>query len=291
MPVERTRRKKKLGRYMAALRLSVPGDKELQPADVARKLKASPTTITRLERGDSLPDYRAIVALLGIYGATDAQRKEAELLWDFAKQGATTVENAADMPVKYRAFRRDESDADEEFCLDPCAVSGLLQTGRYARELQESGRRHIRGKGWEQSAADERRSRQRLLEGSSPLRLHSIMDEGVIRRVVGGPEVMREQLRHLLDMGKRDNVTIQIVPFAAGAWASMSGPVIKLRFKDPEEPGVAYCEYAGGGETVENEVDGQAFDDTFEDVSRAKALSADESAKLIGAALDALKEK
>jgi hypothetical protein len=93
-----------------------------------------------------------------------------------------------------------------------------------------------------------------------------------------------------LSVGKQDNVTLQIVPYPAGAYATMSGPVILLGFDDELDPDLAYLEYAGGGETVDNQRDVQAFLDTFEDASRNQALSSEESAKLIRAALDGLKE-
>ena len=97
------------------------------------------------------------------------------------------------------------------------------------------------------------------------------------------------QLEYLLTVGARKNVTIQVVPFGAGAYGTMSGPVIVLSFGGEADPGLAYLEYAAGGETVENAKDVQAFVETFEDLRRKAALSPKESAMLIRAALDGLR--
>ncbi|MFD9894109.1 DUF5753 domain-containing protein [Amycolatopsis sp. NPDC059027] len=285
MALEKTRRKVKLGRYMQALRKdTVP---VLRPEDIAPQFRIAATTITRMEGGLTLPGFTLLQALLGLYGVTDKQRAEATRLWEHAKQGSTSVENVTDLPTKYRAFRHDESDAVLERALDVVAVPGLLQTARYAETIGEATRRHHRPEGWDLRAAAERQTRQRLLEGTNPLRLYAIMDEAVIRRVIGSPEIMAEQLEYLLTAGARRNVTVQVVPFGVGAYGTMSGPMIVLSFED--DPDLAYLEYAAGGETVENAKDVQAFVETFEEVRRKVALSPKESAELIRAALDGLR--
>ncbi|OZM71454.1 hypothetical protein CFN78_20110 [Amycolatopsis antarctica] len=287
MALEKTRRKVKLGRYMLALRKAV--DPPLRPEDIAPHVRIAATTITRMEGGLTQPGFTLLQALLGIYGVTEEQRTEAIRLWENAKQGSTSVEHAADLPNKYRAFRHDEADAALERTLEMTAIPGLLQTPRYAAAVGEASRRLHRTEGWERRAADERHSRQRLLDGEAPLHLHALIDEALIRRITGGREVMIEQLEHLLKVGRQRNVTIQVIPFSAGAYGNMSGPVTILSFPDGADPDLAYLEYAAGGETVENVRDVQAFVDTFEDASRHAALSATSSTRLIRAALDELR--
>jgi hypothetical protein len=287
MALDKTRRKVALGRYMQALRKAT--EPVLRPEDIAPQIRIAATTITRMEGGLTLPGFTLLQALVGIYGASDAERAEATRLWEHAKQGSTSVENAVDLPTKYRAFRHDESDAVMERALDVAAIHGLLQTAGYAVAIGEASRRHHRFEGWERRAAEERHSRQQLLEGTHPLKLHVIMDESVIRRTIGGRGAMIEQLEHLLTAGTRKNITIQVIPFGAGAYSTMSGPVTILSFEDEADPGLAYLEYAAGGETVENTKDVQAFVETFEDIRRTVALSPKESARLIRAALDGLR--
>ena len=78
-----------------------------------------------------------------------------------------------------------------------------------------------------------RLTRQERLVSDSPLRLWAVLSEAVLLQQVGGPEVMRAQVKHLLDAAERPNVTIQVLPFSRGAHASMFGPYVVLGF--PEE--------------------------------------------------------
>ncbi|WP_414639235.1 DUF397 domain-containing protein [Actinophytocola sp.] len=99
-----------------------------------------------------------------------------------------------------------------------------------------------------------RMSRQARLTGPSPLKLHALIDEAVVRRVVGSPQVMAEQLDHLLDMGKRDNVTIQVVPFDVGAYGTMSGAIMIIGYPGDDDLPAVYLEHAAGGVWVEMRV-------------------------------------
>ena len=265
----------------------------MTPEQVAPLVKSDRTTITRMEGGLTLPNFHFISALLGLYGATSDERIKAEQLWDSAKQAGTRIEHSADQPSKYVAFRREESDAVEERTIQPIAVPGLLQTGAYASAIAEAAKEFNEGRppGWESRAAAERLTRQQLLQRENPLRLHAIIDEAVIRRMVGGRDVMEEQLHHLLTMVAQQNVTIQVVPLGAGAYSTMSGPAIILDFEDPEDSPAVYLEYAAGGEILDTEEDVAAFVRTFERVSRNVALSPDESAELIKMVLDELEER
>lgn len=285
MAAEWTRRKANFGRFMKAVREGAEG--KPTPEKVAPKVKTTRTTITRMESGHSLPNYPFVSALLGIYKVTDGQRDEAERLWDIAKLPGTIIEHSADQPPKYRAFRKDETEAARERTMQPVAVPGLLQAAGYASAVAEAASEfnHGRPEGWETRASAERQSRQQILYRENPLVLHAIIGEHVVRSEVGGPEVMADQLRHLLTMIERENITVQVVPTNAGAWSNMSGPAIILDFPDQPDPSSVYLEHAAGGSTVDNPDDVAAFVRTFERVSRDVALSPDESAELIRAVL------
>lgn len=285
MAVQKTRRKLKFGEKMAELREATP--EKLKPIDVANLLQISRTTVERCEGGLSLPRWPSVFAMLTVYRATSEQIVEVRALWDRAAQGSTTVENAANLPPKYRAFRHDESDAVSERCLCVGAITGLLQTAGYADAQQEVAQRFIEGENQQQRLAEERRSRQQLLEGDDPLQLHVILGQALLLQVVGGKEVMAEQLRHLLNMGGRPNVTLQVVPLSEGAW--VTSPSVILGF-DGDDPDIAYLEHAAGGETVENVEDVRKLNGTFEDVAENKAAPEGVSASFIQAALDALKD-
>lgn len=291
MAAEWTRRKAKFGAFMKALRERM--EPRVTPEQVAPMVKSNRSTITRMESGNSLPNFHFVSALLGVYGASGDERVKAEQLWDSAKQSGTKIEHSADQPSKYVAFRREEGDAVRERTIQPVALAGLLQTGPYASAVAEAAKEFNVGRpaGWELRAAAERKTRQLLLQSEHPLELHAIMGEGVIRCEVGGPVVMAEQLRHLLLVGEHDHITIQIVPFHAGAFGTMSGPSTILDFEDAEDPSTVYVEYAAGGEIVDTEDDVKAFVATFDRVSRDVALSPDESAELIRVVLAELEER
>ncbi|HEX3785925.1 MAG TPA: helix-turn-helix transcriptional regulator [Pseudonocardiaceae bacterium] len=263
---------------------------KLIPEQVATLARTTRPTVNRMESGDTLPSVHLLGTILGVYAATEDEREEAIRLWEYANADTTVVEHAADLSPKYLAFRWDESEAVSERTMEPVAIHGLLQTAGYASAIADAAGlfNQNRPADWEQRAADERQARQRLLGKDGPLALHSLIDEGVIRRVVGGADVMAEQLRHLLTVGAQDNVTIQVVPFAAGAYGTMSGPVSILSFAEDDGPDLAYLEHAAGGESVENRDDVAAFISTFERISRNLALPPDQSADLIKGVLDRL---
>ena len=87
-----------------------------------------------------------------------------------------------------------------------------------------------------------RMKRQELLHSDHAPHLWAVVDEAVVRRPLGGAEAMREQLRHLIEMCERPNVTLQVVPFARGGHAAAGGPFSILRFAEPDLPDIVYLE-------------------------------------------------
>jgi hypothetical protein len=87
-----------------------------------------------------------------------------------------------------------------------------------------------------------RMARQAVLVKQDPPSLWAVLDEAVLRRPIGGPAAMRAQLKHLIEMSQRPNVTLQIVPFKAGGHAAAGGPFSVLRFAEYDLPDVVYLE-------------------------------------------------
>jgi hypothetical protein len=110
--------------------------------------------------------------------------------------------------------------------------------------------------------------------------LDTVLTEAALRQQVGGPEVMREQLRHLLDMSELPHVSIQVVPLAAGAYPAQNCPFRLLSFPDPEDPAVACVEYLGGTLYVEETGEVEGFILVFDGLKQ-QALCPAESAELI----------
>jgi Domain of unknown function (DUF5753) len=126
-------------------------------------------------------------------------------------------------------------------------VPGLLQTADYTRAVRAANSTDLTEDAIKRSV-DFRLARQELLDRTSPPVLHFVVNETVLRRLVGGTQVMREQLRHIKEVARRPNVTVQVLPFKAGAHPAMTGSFTMLRFP------------TGGGEpTIFVEVDSGAL--------------------------------
>lgn len=129
----------------------------------------------------------------------------------------------------------------------PLVVYGLLQVADYARALIRSW--DLGPEEQTEQAVNVRMERQRILDHTDPPMLVAVVDEGVLRRPVGGPAVMRKQLDHLVAMAQRPNIIVQVVPASAGEYAGLSGPFVIA--ETPGSGDVAYMETVLSGQTVE----------------------------------------
>jgi hypothetical protein len=243
--------------------------------------------VSKIENGHRLCAYAEMTALAMYYRATDSELSEVETLWQDAKQDSTRIQGSSAFPPKFRAFLRSEADAATVSELQPCVIPGLLQTADYATHVRNSAHRIVNASIGVERATAARLARQKLLQGPDPLKLNVVIDEGVIRRTVGGPAVMAQQLHHLVSMSQEDHVTIQVIEEMAGAYGAMSGPVTILGFDDPEDPDSVYLEHLVGGEWVDEREDIEKFKGIFADAS-AQALPPAESVALIRARAERL---
>lgn len=157
------------------------------------------------------------------------------------------------------------------------AIPGLLQTGGYARALIRSGRPQDSADTIDRIVAA-RLERQEIVAGENPPLLWYVLDEGVLRRVVGGPAVMGEQLDRLLAAADAPGIVVQVLPFAADNNAGADGPISLYEFA--ESPSVCYTECYSGGRIVEGRREVAELM-TVISLIRASALSARDSRELI----------
>jgi hypothetical protein len=170
-------------------------------------------------------------ALSGIYGLSDAQTREllalaqnvrSEPSWHLADAAASgSVQKYVDL----------EGAAESILWVEPLRIPGLLQTPAYTAALLT---RYLAVTGKElppEPNAALRLARQRRLSEDPPLRLEAIIDEATIRRCVGGPDVMLQQVENLLRLARLPHVTLRLIPFDAGAHHAMEGSMIILRFR------------------------------------------------------------
>ncbi len=163
-------------------------------------------------------------------------------------------------------------------------VHGLLQTTEYAAAVL----RELRPRDSQEQitrVVDLRMQRQRLLDQDAPLDLWLILDEGAIRRNIGGAKVMRPQLEHLIQASRWSNVTLQILGFESGAHAGLVGPFSILEFPERGDSDVAYTESVGGMIYLEKEREVRTCAEAF-DRMRAAALSPAASVELIQQVLE-----
>ncbi|MDV6012558.1 helix-turn-helix transcriptional regulator [Haloechinothrix sp. LS1_15] len=271
-----TRAKRRLGRFLHDLRT----DAGVLLEQAAHELKTSDSTVSRYESGQVMPVWATVLALLNLYGATDEDRTRALTLWEHARDEPPSIRLPTGAPKSYRRLVNAEREAERIRIVEMSVVPGLMQTEAYARAVISTARRFHVSDSQTDKLVTARRTRQQLLEESGPVPLHAVIDEALIRRAVGGVEVMRGQLEHLVELGKLEHITIQVIPFGAGAYGSMNGGCIIVDYPEPGEvPGV-YLEYPAGGAWVDNEADVERFTTMFDDAARA-ALSPADSASLI----------
>jgi len=225
----------------------------MEAVDTARVLGCSPTTVGRYLVGKTLPRSDDLATMLNLYNATADQRSEIDQLLLKAR-GTTRRLRAPEASPKFRSFLRAEADADKVKTLSPIAVPGLLQTEAYAAAVHRAAHALTGSAISIERAVAARMSRQRrLLLDSNPLELHAVVDESVIRKAAALGVIGDEQLAHLVAMAGRPNVTLQVIPYEAGMYGTMSGPMTLFEYADAGSDSVIYLEYPGGGAWVASE--------------------------------------
>jgi hypothetical protein len=206
-------------------------------------IRASEWKIHRLENGQVGFKERDVVDLLRLYGVTDPG--EVASLVVMAREANTPGwwQQFGDLlPQWFRAYVDLESAAALIRTYEGQLVPGLLQTDDYMRAV--IGGAHLdESTGEAERRVALRAQRQAMLEAAGTPRLWAVIDEAALRRPVGGPEVMRAQVERLIDAAKLPNVTLQVLPFEAGAHPAMVGAFSILRFADTELPDVVYVEH------------------------------------------------
>jgi len=188
----------------------------------------------------------------------------------------------------YRIQGRGEAAAAELRTWQDSFVPGLFQLPAYVRALRLASAPDASAENLDRSVGL-RSARQERLTGDNSLHFHAIVGEGVLRRCVGGVEVMRAQLNHMRDMAERlDHVTLQVVPFTVGAHPATSSFSL-LRFPD-ESMSTAYVEFDRGAVYPERKPDVDYYTELFRRLSTEFALDRAASIEMIARAGDDLEK-
>ncbi|MEW1846601.1 helix-turn-helix transcriptional regulator [Nonomuraea angiospora] len=265
-------------RQLAAVLRHLREGAGLSQEDVAKDTKVNVATLYRIETGRTKPQPRTLATLLDAYGVTGSKREELILLLkDAGKRGWLNPSDSG-LPEQYTAYINFEAEAREILNFETIFIPGLLQTPDYARAVI-AGVLPTATEEEVQRRVDARLNRQQLLIGPDGPRLWVVIDESALRRLVGGSAVMRDQLRHLADQARVPHITIQVVPFKAGAHPGMPGSFVILRF-GPIAPDIVYIDSMGGDLFLEEEAELIRHNMVFEHL-RADALSPSDTAALL----------
>jgi transcriptional regulator with XRE-family HTH domain len=252
--------------------------------DAGYVIRASGSKMSRLETGRVGFKPRDIADLLTLYGVTDDQ--ERATLQELARQASARGwwHDFADvMPSWFEPYVGLEEAATSIRCYEIQLIPALLQTAGYARVIARLGHPA------DSEAEIKRRVslqmiRQGVVTRSASAHLWAVVDEAAVRRPVGSPEVMRDQLGHLLEVGARPNVTLQVIPLTRGGHAAAGGPFTILRFGEPDLPDVVYIGHLTSALYLDKRETVDHYLAVMEQLC-VEALPADASAELIAAIL------
>ncbi|MGW6601986.1 helix-turn-helix domain-containing protein [Streptomyces sp. NPDC055036] len=259
-----------LGRRLGGELLRMREACSLRQTHAAEALTASVTKVAKIERGlvpIRDPDVRALCHLYGVDDATvlgrlltlakaDRDRRKARGWWNQYPELQAMVEYVAleDIATRIRTWQL-------------AMVPGLLQTPDYARALA------VGNGSWADldeidPFVESRMARQARLAGERPLELWAIIHEGALRQLVGGREVMREQLVHLLDMAQRPHVKLQVVPYLVGAHPGMTSAFTIVSFAEPGALDVVHMDTTSTTLWLEGDTDAAHHGQLFYRISR-----------------------
>ena len=254
---------------------------ELTIEEVAKHLTMSRSRLSRVETGKVVPRQRDVRAMLDLFGTTDAQQVELLLtITREAQQKGWWTDYEDVLPAGFETYVGLEAAATTLREYQVHLVPGLLQTEDYARAVIRATR------GGNENDIEQlvalRMRRQERLTGEHPLELWAVLDEAALHRPVGGRPVMREQLRHLAEIGQRDNVTVQVMPYDKGTHPGLAGPFAIVECPDLREQETVYVDSSGGNIYLEKPRDLRRHTRIFDHL-RAEALGAGDSAAFLNA--------
>ncbi|SER38316.1 Helix-turn-helix domain-containing protein [Actinokineospora terrae] len=212
--------------------------------EAAEHLGKAGNKISRVESGKIGIDKTDLDVLLERYQASEKDRLWCRELSRLSKpkRGRPTGETTLYLgPRWFRAFRDLETDASEIMEVGTEIIPGILQTDDYIRAMFDA-----QGEDAADHVVDDalrvRADRRTLLNRENAARFAFVLSESVVRRQIGGPAVMADQLRHLAEIAVQPNVTLQIIPFDARSYAHLCTDFTLFRFGHEMANDIVYLE-------------------------------------------------
>jgi transcriptional regulator with XRE-family HTH domain len=270
-----TVRRKRLGIELRRLREQVG----LTCEEVGQRLDCSGTRISRMETGRISVRPGDVRELLEIYGVTGTEADALVQLAREARQKGWWHTYGRVLPPWFEAYVGLEAAAIRFRDFQSMVVPGLLQTEDYARAVLRAAPSPGDPEDIDRQVAL-RMQRQAILGQANPPDLWVVLTESIIRVQVGGPAVMRTQLRRLIDVAERSHVTLQVLPFTTAAYVDPISPFTILEFPDAADPTVVYLEHLTGGLFLEAADEISRYTVVFDHL-RAESLGTAPSVDLI----------
>jgi transcriptional regulator with XRE-family HTH domain len=268
-----------LARELKRLREEVGTSRE----DVIAATGISSPTLSRAENAATAISPDTVSALLDLYGVTDELRDSLmQLARDAQKRGWWQAYRG----VFKGAYVGLEDEASAIWTFEPLVVPGLLQTGDYMRALVSVSPSAVGET--DELRVQARSGRQNLLTRPTPPETHFVIGEAVLHQAVGNAKVMQRQISHLWQMSERDRVTIQVVPFAAGAHHGLDGSFTILGFAQAGME-IGHVEGPGGSLLLESQTDLKEINLRRQSIHKV-ACSPEESAEMLRDFADRIKE-
>ncbi|WP_020663235.1 helix-turn-helix domain-containing protein [Amycolatopsis benzoatilytica] len=255
----------------------------LKQTEAAKVLGCSQAKINYLETGKTQQKPDEVTALLRAYGADVEHVDRMASLAARADQGTWWAPFSDVLPNWFKIFVGLEGLAAAEFSYESLLLPGQLQTPDYAAGLLVGNLRVPPMDAPQVVRA--RMARQRLTDDTNPLRFRAVIEQYVLDRVVGGPQVMREQLEHLLTLMQRDNVELHVMPVSVAVHDGLDGDFLLLDFDEAQS--IGYIEYPTGAIYVQDQDQVGAYTLSADRLCAA-ALSLAESADAIAARIETL---
>jgi transcriptional regulator with XRE-family HTH domain len=215
-------------------------------AEVASELGWSESKVSRIETASSSVRNPDLIRLFDLYQTSEAERGRITALAAQSRQRAWWEAYGEALLGAYETMIGFESEASDVLIYDAVILHGLLQTVEYAGAIINSVSSGERPDVVNQRVSV-RMARQAVLSRDPPPKIWAILDEAVLKRPVGGGDVMKRQLMRLLEIADRPTVTLQMVPFDRGAHRGIDGAFTILEFAGETEQPLVYCDGMTGG--------------------------------------------
>jgi transcriptional regulator with XRE-family HTH domain len=275
-----TLRRRELGVLLRALR----NQRGLTVEQVADSLLCSPSKVSRMETGQGGATARDIRDLCNLYNVTD--EAERDRMMTLAREGKGPARWQR-YELAYATYAGLEEEALAISAFQSSVVHGLLHTADYARANHESSMPRL-DPGQIDLQIEAKLTRQRILTQANPPSFAAVLDEAALHRLVGGRQVMADQLARILDMSALPNVKVQVLPYDVGAHPALESNFTILQLPDPT-PGVVFVEGMIGSTYLDRPEDLKRYHGVFKEL-QSIALNPKDSGDLIAKILRVYKD-